>query len=195
MRSFAILLAAGQSERFGEEDKLLAPLNETPLVVHAADRLRHSACERCIIVTSNTDVARAVPDFENVHVPADKSSLSASLSAGVGRAKAQGAARVLVALGDMPFVRDATLQEVLGLGALHGVSAAFDGVAAMPPVSFRANHFDALLEGRGDQGARRLLRDLPTEARVTCDRAELIDVDTFEDLQHASERLADHMRR
>ena len=63
MRTVGILLAAGQSRRFGPTDKLMAPLHGRPLVTYAAATLRAVAPDVLIAVTSSEIVAAELDGF------------------------------------------------------------------------------------------------------------------------------------
>lgn len=185
MTAVGVLLAAGQSRRFGPGDKLLADLGGRPLVTHAAAALTHTGCDKLIAVTSNPAVADVLSGFEHVEPDRPDDGQSASLRAGVRRASQEGAKCVLVALGDMPFVTPETLARALAMGQRHGVAMATDGTCRMPPICFGHSLFSSILELTGDQGARAILRTLPSEAKVLISTQELRDIDTSEDMAAA----------
>jgi len=178
-----VLLAAGQSERFGS-DKLLVPLQGIPVALHAAARLaamgtgwRFAVCREASPLAAELDAL----GFDVVVNPDPARGLSSSLALGVERAELVGAKAVLVALADMPFV---------SAGHLAALLASFDPVTApvvaseragvpMPPALFSRNVFDDLRASKGDQGARDLLR---RAARVAADPHELADIDRPEDI-------------
>ena len=189
MTTVGLLLAAGRSERFGREDKLLAPLWGAPLVTHAARVLVGAGCDQLIAVTSSPAVADVLPGFEIVGIGERAPLQSDSLRAGIARAKGLGADQALIALGDMPCVSLATLQELLRICPAGGASAATDGLRRMPPACFASELFSALLDLKGDQGARAFLKDLPLDACVRVAGQELLDIDTVEDLRRAESSL------
>lgn len=179
----AILLAAGRSERFGADDKLMALLDGEPLALHAARRIAELAPGRRIAVCQSADgplAARlAALGFEIAVNPHPERGLSQSLACGVAEAGAAEAA--LVCLADMPFVTTAHLKGLLArfdAGAAL-VVASKRGDMAMPPALFARSLFGALQTGEGDQGGRALLSGA---ALVAADAAELADVDRPDDL-------------
>ncbi|MEO0372845.1 MAG: NTP transferase domain-containing protein, partial [Pseudomonadota bacterium] len=95
-----VLLAAGASRRFGDADKLLAPLHGTAMVDHAARALRASDLDLWVAVTRSVEVAEALTGFDIVTPPEADPQQADSLRAGVLRARALGADRVTVVLGD-----------------------------------------------------------------------------------------------
>ena len=178
----AVLLAAGASRRFGAADKLLAGLRGRPLVAHAAAALRQSGLAPLIAVTTNPQVAALLPEFRIVRPDLPDPAQSDSLRAGIAAARALGAARVVVALGDMPDVPPDLLRAVAARATDTLPAAATDGARVLPPACFPAALFDALLVARGDRGARGLLAGLPEAQRVPAAPGALRDIDTPADL-------------
>lgn len=170
----ALLLAAGQSRRFGAEDKLLAPFRGAPLVSHAAKAL--ARFERKIAVVSSPQVRDLLSGFEIVQLDGDAAQ-SRSLQAGVAQAPA---APLLVTLGDMPLITAAHLVAVVAACPVGGVAASHDGSRPMPPACFDPALFPELLATTGDQGAGPLLRRLACPVPAPPDL--LADVDTPGDL-------------
>jgi molybdenum cofactor cytidylyltransferase len=182
----AILLAAGQSTRFGEDDKLLADLDGRPLILHAADYVMGVGAGRMIAVcgaqAGEIEALLSRLGFEIVINANAEQGLSTSLACGIEAAEQGGAAAAVICLGDMPFV---------SAGHLHALLAKFDPVrapivasraagAAMPPAILARSCFDELRRGRGDKGARVLLSSADY---VEAAPEELADIDTIEDLR------------
>ncbi len=185
MKTAGILLAAGASRRFGPDDKLLAIMNGAPLVTHAAKALRDFAPDRLIAVVRDPAVADLLDGFDVVFPDAPDPAQSDSLRAGLARADALGADRVMIALGDMPFVTARLLGQVAALCTDHRPSALTDGQRPMPPACFPNSCLPELLTMTGDRGAARLLRDLPEDALVRAPSKILRDIDTLEQLTSA----------
>lgn len=182
----AILLAAGQSRRFGPNDKLLAPLVGEPLALHAARRIVELAPGRRIAVCHAADnvLARqlAALDFEIVVNPDPERGLSHSLARGIGEA-AQGAqAAALVCLADMPFVTTVHLRALLARFdmAEAPVVGSTNGRVAMPPALFARALFDRLTASSGDRGGQALLTGA---ALVAASARALADIDRPADLE------------
>ncbi|MEO1680498.1 MAG: nucleotidyltransferase family protein [Pseudomonadota bacterium] len=185
-----LLLAAGQSRRFGPADKLLAPLEGAPLVTHAAQALAASGAAPLVAVVDSARVASLLPDFIIVQPGPEAPAQSASLTAGIARLRALGAPASLIALGDMPRVTPALLNAVASVAAEAPgqPTAATDGTQVMPPACFPAALFSALEALTGDRGAGALLRDLPARALVRADPEILADVDRPEDLSRLAQQ-------
>ena len=181
----AILLAAGGSRRFGDADKLLAPLAGMPMVLHAAARIADLVPGRRIAVCPAADGALArhlAPlGFEIVANPDEAAGLSHSLALGIAEAARGPEAAALVMLADMPFATTAHLQALLARfdPAQAPVVASSDGRAAMPPALFARPLFGPLQAGTGDRGGKALLAEA---ALVAAPHAELADIDRRGDM-------------
>lgn len=182
-----ILLAAGCGSRFGA-NKLLAPLADgTPLAIAATRRLQSALGEVVAVVRRGDPVLSAMLTAEGVHVVVCENAhtgMGASLAAGV--AASRGARGWLVALADMPYIKDSTLQravQVLETGGL--LVAPFHAGRRGHPVGFHSSFRDELLALSGDTGAREILTQYATS--LTCldvdDAGVVLDVDTPADLQ------------
>ena len=180
MTNAAVLLAAGHSRRFGRDDKLLAKFLGKPLVLHAADALERFAPDHLVAVVSSQDVADVLPHFDVQMIPGTLAEQSESLKRGYARAIELGARRILVVLGDMPFVTPGLLAKVVGQATDTLPAAASDGKTVMPPVCLPATWSDAINALTGDRGAAALLRDLPEQQRIVVKTAALTDIDTPE---------------
>jgi molybdenum cofactor cytidylyltransferase len=188
MNLAGILLAAGRGRRFdptGGRNKLLQPLPGGEPVVAASARHLLSAVSRVIAVVPPDDggvaaLLRALGCEVTLCEQAD-SGMGASLVQAVRHSlPADG---WLVALGDMPYVQEATLaalRDAVRGGA--GIAVPVHGGRRGNPVAFGAAHRDALLALGGDQGARRLLQTHPVLGVAVDDPGILRDIDTPADL-------------
>ena len=185
-RIAGILLAAGQSRRMGRRNKLLAEIDDTPMIARAAAGLRASAAGPLVVVTGHeADKVRAAVGEDGVsfvHNPAYGDGLSGSIRVGLA-ALPDDVDGVVICLGDMPRV---------GAGHIDKLIAAFspeDGRAiCVPtyrgkrgnPVLWSEAFFSDMMSVAGDVGARHLIgehADQVTEVEMA-DDGVLIDVDT-----------------
>jgi molybdenum cofactor cytidylyltransferase len=88
-----------------------------------------------------------------------------------------------VALGDMPFVRPATIRALTdALGAGANIAAPSSQGRRGNPVAFAKAHLADLLALEGDQGARRILAAQPVVQVEVADPGIFSDIDTPADL-------------
>lgn len=186
-RVAAILLAAGQSTRFGAEDKLMADFKGKPLIVHALETVAS------LPFAHHIAVVRPLPLAPVIHRKLDRrgyalivndspeEGLSGSIVRAVRHAadlKCQG---VLLCLADMPHVGQGHLMRIcLAAEDIRSVVATTDGFTPCPPAFIGRRHFDEVLALRGDQGARALISH---GLLIETDGPALRDIDTPEDLE------------
>ena len=184
-----ILLASGRSRRFGEGDKLMAPLNDRPLLQHVIEQVDSiDFCTRLAVVGVDQDERQALlaaAGFELVFNDNPDAGQGHSLACGI--LAATGLAdidRAMIVLGDMPAVTPA-LFEALASAMAPGVPAVMseaEGIKS-PPALFRRVCFADLATLQGDKGARGVFNMLPGATTVPVDAAALVDVDTPADLR------------
>ncbi len=189
-RITAIVLAAGKSLRMGS-NKLLVELNGRPLLRHSVEALKASSVNDVIVVTGNeperVQTALERLDVKFVHNANFVEGLSTSLKRGLAAAPAEADA-ALVCLGDMPLVDAQTINRLVAAFnvAEHRTICVptFEGKRGNP-VLWGRQHFIAINEIEGDQGARLLLDALSDEVVEIAvkTQAVLIDVDTPQGLQ------------
>nr|WP_010394677.1 NTP transferase domain-containing protein [Paracoccus sp. TRP] len=174
------LLAAGQSQRFGSEDKLLALWRGRPLVDWAAEALRAAGCDQLIAVVSSPQVGDRLTGFHLLPVPPGLP-MSHSFGRALGYASEAGAEGLLICLGDMPNVDTALLHQLSG----HTHSAAcISAGRPMPPAYVAASDFAAARAApTGDHGARHIIATIPPERLIAIDAATAHDIDRPKDLR------------
>lgn len=178
----AVLLAAGQSRRFGPPDKLLADLAGKPLVWHAAQALLLPAIDHRVAVAASDAVADIlIPLGFAVQMLPTGQPQSASLAAGIAALADLGVDRAVVALGDMPFVQSGDIAQLLAFPPDQPACVWAEN-APTPPAIFPRSWFPHLTALTGDRGAGTLLRDIPAKARLSLPAGRLRDIDRPEDL-------------
>lgn len=179
LKTVGILLAAGRSRRFGENDKLLAPWRGAPLVLAAARTLAAAGCEALAAIVSSDAVGDVLPeDYALCRVPQGQP-LSASFRRAREWALAVEADRLLIALGDMPAIAPETLRR---LAARPESGACIHRGIRMPPALLRVEDLRGFALEEGDRGARGLLATLPETALLPLAENEARDVDYPQDL-------------
>ncbi|MBR0552647.1 nucleotidyltransferase family protein [Stakelama marina] len=174
-----VLLAAGRSRRFGDQDKLSIDYLGRPLGLHVVVALEAVRFATRIAVVSGTALDLGAHGFDVVANDDPAAGLSRSLRLGVEQAMQRDIEAVLVALADMPRVTAMHVWHMLDYAeGPDTVIASSDGRAPCPPALFGRTHFDALLSQTGDTGARDLIR---AGHHMVASPDELIDIDTPED--------------
>lgn len=179
--SVGILLAAGKSRRFGDQDKLLQHLDGRPLCLHAGDAMRKAGLSRCLAVVSHDDVEKLLTGFEILRCSGNQSD---SLKAGVQAASALGADQIVICLADMPFVTTAMITELLHLARTYPTCASIEAGRISPPAVFPKDRFKELLTLDGDRGAHTLFQSLPNEAFLDAKTGALADLNTIDDFRN-----------
>lgn len=184
-----ILLAAGAGTRFGG-DKLLFPLADGTLVgVQAARNLLGGVDQGIAVVRPSDRRLADLLEAEGLRVvfcPHSQDGMGTSLAFGV--TAVQDADGWLIALADMPFIRNGTICGVAGLLRAGAPIAApqYQGRRGHP-VGFARGFFHDLARLKGDQGARALLAVHAGQIQVLeCeDPGIFADIDTPTDLSNA----------
>jgi len=193
-RIAALVLAAGQSQRMGAENKLLAAVDGKPMVAHAVSEAIAAGADPVIVVTGHEreriELALASLAVTPVYNPEYAAGLSTSLRRGLA-ALPEDVDGVLVCLGDMPRISAAVIAQLI---------AAFDPLEGRAicvptwrgkrgnPVLFARRFVPEMQEVAGDVGARALVGEYPDLlCEVAMDETHsgdgvLLDVDTPEAL-------------
>ena len=194
----ALLLAAGQSRRFGS-NKLASVITvngqQKTLLLHTLDNWL-AAFDRVYLMLPADDRALLllINDLPNQQrrritiVPVSKPALGMSQSLQAGITASEDAAGWLIGLADMPWVTPPVLialQQAMATGAKIAAPDYQGGRGQ--PVGFHADYKKALTALRGDKGARQLLKAAAGQivAIETEDDGILRDIDSPADLAGA----------
>jgi molybdenum cofactor cytidylyltransferase len=113
----AILMAAGESRRWGEGNKLIADIDGRPMLRRTAETLLKSGVRPVLAVTGHEPDAVAAAlaglDITLRHAPDYAAGMSASLKTGIA-AVPDDCDAAMICLGDMPFVRPDTFRRLTG---------------------------------------------------------------------------------
>ncbi len=182
----AILLAAGQSKRFGSP-KLLHPLNDgTPLGLIAAQKLCEVFANVLVVINPHS------PELANMYRALDvRVIVNSNAEQGLGTSLALGIAQSansqgwLIALADMPFIKTETIHTV-AYSLMQGAKIAapcYQGKRGHP-VGFAQLFKNELLQLNQDTGANQLLQRYAEQVHLiaTEDSGILQDIDAPADL-------------
>ncbi|MBM4466443.1 MAG: molybdenum cofactor cytidylyltransferase [Chloroflexi bacterium] len=188
----AIVLAAGESQRFGQPKQLL-PVGSKTMIQHVVDVALSSPVEQVIVVLGcrAAEIKASIADRPVQMVVNErwKSGLSSSVQAGLSAVKPQVNAALFV-LADQPGV---TPQVIARLVERYRQTRAPIVVPTHRgrrgnPVLFGRSLFGELMQVKGDQGGRELIAqhsDHLEEVEVETE-AILVDIDTADDYRAAN---------
>ena len=185
----AILLAAGGSSRLGRP-KQLVEFQGKPLIRRSAEVLAASACSPVVVVLgAEIEGSRGKLGGLNVSICINEDwnvGISSSIKAGLEYIleRVHDIDAVLIALCDQPYISTDDfdrLKDEFQTGRSPIVASAYNDVVGVPAI-FAREIFDSLLDLKGDQGARYLLRQNPEQISLVAVNHARFDIDTPEDL-------------
>jgi molybdenum cofactor cytidylyltransferase len=186
-----ILLAAGQSKRFGGI-KQLTDIYGQPMICHCLSQYRQGdkwmsgITSGCVVLGSNAElVSQVLPDNINQYV------VSYWLN-GMGYSLAQSihnvavdTSHVLIGLGDQVAITQSMISQLLEQAQKHPshIAAAQYNNGLGAPVIFPRQFFSELSQLTGDKGAKLLLQQYPQQIISLAMPEASFDIDTPEDLK------------
>lgn len=187
----AAILAAGSSNRFGDQDKLVAELNGKMLGQHAAETVTSLGMTNIAVIVSSAQSPCIAPwsalGFDIIVNGKADEGMGSSVAHAAKFATGCNASGLLVCLADMPFISPPLLDRIMSAfqkNGRQGVFAASHDDVRSPPALFGSEMFSELALLSGAQGARRLLSGavaLPATSR------EIADIDHVTELNRWNE--------
>lgn len=185
-----IVLASGLSQRFGNENKLLALLGEKRIAKYSAGLWQERPLNHKIVVVPphETELSQIYAESGwNVIVNSNpKDGLSSSLKHGVRYAKHTQVDGVIVSLADMPYIDDVHITKVARALATNDAVMCKSTQSMTPPAGFRNSLFDDILSLTGQNGAKSIYLSAAKRAEIELPDNSLIDIDTITDLKVAN---------
>jgi len=193
----AVLLAAGASKRFGENNKLLSDLGGKPLIRRVAEAVVCSGVE--IVVVTGCDRFLIEKALEGLplrfaHNSNWESGMGSSIAVGI-MALGQQVEGAFVVPGDLPFltsdlIKDLTAFFMESRGALITYPTTSKG-KQRNPVLWPRRFFPSLAVLSGSSGAKHLLQNCENSQKQAhlFDESAYADIDAPSDLEAARSRL------
>lgn len=180
-----IILAAGLSKRFGDENKLLADLNGKPILQHVLETAEVINCgQRLAVVLDNADVKNICKSYgyDTVLNSAPEHGQGRSIALGAEYAIKSGAKSACIMLGDMPFVSSEHLEKLLEASADSDcVFSTYDG-NRLPPAIFSGEALRRLTSLDANAGAKSLFL-AKDSVGIALPSLQAQDIDTQDELQ------------
>ncbi len=187
---YFIYLAAGNSSRFGKDNKLLHNYDGCAIFRHTLDKLcsacKHHSHTDIIVVTKHSEILSYTKDMgiTTVYEPEMPNQISYTIKAGIHAIKQLNDEDFLVfVVADQPLLSANTLEKFISIAKTDVLTAsAFYGDTRGNPTMFSAKLAPQLLSLRGDVGGKVILSKYPP-ARIPVDnKLELVDIDTIDEL-------------
>lgn len=196
----AVILAAGESRRFGPENKLVAEVGGVPLVRRVAEAVARAGVAEIVVVTGHErEAVEAALDglvlrfAYNSHWP---DGMGTSIAAGVA-ALGGDAAGAFIVPGDMALISAALIETLMRAFEVDDAANIIVPVTVCGeqrnPVLWPRTYFSELARLEGAEGAKKLItKNSASCKQVTIDDESLFgDVDTRDELADARARLGD----
>lgn len=185
----AILLAAGKSERMGQ-NKLLLPFGGRTVIQRTLDSLLASRAAEVIVVLGNKsrEINASIGSRRALVVlnPNFARGMSTSLIAGLGMVSSR-ARFIIVALGDQPLVTPRVYNQLIeaALNSEKGIIVPTCKGERGNPIVISTRYRAGLLKQKGDIGGRELLKSHPEdvlEVPVDCEGV-VVNINTKEEYE------------
>lgn len=181
-----ILLAAGQSSRFGSNKLLHRLEGGMPVAVVSALKLKENVDRLLVIIKPEDDELREIfKKLEIKTLSCERSHLGIGDSISAAVKASHDASAWIIALADMPYIQSqtiATLGNMMRIGA--AISAPMKNGHRGHPVGFNKKFLDPLILLSGDEGARHIIATHKDEfiGFASQDQGIHRDIDLPEDL-------------
>lgn len=182
----AVILASGQSHRFGATNKLLADFQGKPLLSYAVKAVITAGFGTCLASVPRGEATlidlvqkAGVEPLLNEH-PERGQDYAVSLA--VEQAQNRGSEGLMLVLGDMPFVTTSHLLELCSRVCHSHAAVSSAQTIMMPPVLFSRECYPFLLSLAGEGRARDFLRGLDKVVKVPLGDLAARDIDRPEDI-------------
>lgn len=187
----ALILAAGQSKRMGDENKLLLPYKGVSVLSHIIVQVKKAGVSRIFAVTGHEreKVAAEISrhDITIIHNDLYGEGMSSSVKSGI-KSLPDDVDAVLVILGDMPGITAEIISKIMiAYNPAEGrkiIIPTHRGKRGNPLLWDR-DFFSDFERLKGDRGAKTLLRDYPdfiAEVEIGAE-AIFMDIDSLEAYQ------------
>jgi len=183
-----ILLAAGTSSRLGKPKQLLK-FNETTLLQNAIIQAKSLPNSFVLVVTGaykeSIDLEVATTDTQSVHNPNWELGMGSSIAIGLKKLQEVKPTikACIISVCDQPYISTAIFKDLIykynesGKGIVASEYANTLGT----PVLFSNSYFDEILNLKGNEGAKKILKHYKEDVAAVPFEKGAIDIDTIDD--------------
>ncbi|UZR96071.1 nucleotidyltransferase family protein [Chondrinema litorale] len=183
----AVILAAGGSSRLGFPKQLLE-LKQKTLVARSCETILETGIENLIVVTGayEDDIKKSISSYhvKIAHNPDWETGMASSIKKGINELLKSNfnIEAVLICLCDQPFLDTHHIKEVIKSYYKTGkpIIASYYNDLESVPALFNHSLFESLLELKGQEGARKIIRKQPSLVVNVPFSKGVYDVDTPE---------------
>ena len=191
MKLGCVVMAAGESRRFGEANKLLQEFDGVPLYVRALSAVPEQVFDRVCVVTGYAPIQSLARERGFLTAVNDRPELGISRTIQLGLEQMPDCDGVMFMTTDQPLLTADTLRKLAAAFAEDSncmYAAAHDGKRGNPCL-FPRDLFDELRALEGDAGGSRVIKKHPDRLHLLeVPAAELEDCDTAEALNALKKR-------
>tara|TARA_Y100001960_G_C14762785_1_gene875054 strand:+ start:1468 stop:3117 length:1650 start_codon:yes stop_codon:yes gene_type:complete len=193
----SIILAAGQSRRMGDKNKLLEYFNDKPIINHSIDSALLAKINPIHVITGYQEkeilaVATKNKDITFVHNPEYENGMSTSIKAGL-RSLPEEIDAVLILLGDMPLVDVSIIERLItnfNPQAGQSIGVPVTKGKRGNPILWSKQYFQEIEKISGDVGAKHLIGEFSEGVyEIECDKSVITDIDTPENLRKINKNI------
>lgn len=189
----AVILAAGESRRMGQQNKLLLPIDGEALVLKLAKSVCASDVDQVLVVVGHEaeKIRQALQDLPLSFIfnPRFREGMTSSIQAGA-KAMSQDSEGLMICLADMPLIETSEINRLVHAYVENRnkeerliVAPVFQGQRGNP-VMFSSEFREDILQHKG-YGCRGIILNYPECVKEVIMQNDYIlrDVDTLEDYQ------------
>ena len=185
-----VVMAAGASERFGE-NKLLRELAGRPVASYTLAAIPAEAFSKVVVVTRFAEIAALARSRGFTVTENDAPGEGVSRTIRLGLAEVSDCDAVLFTVADQPLLTGDTIRRILKAWRPGGICAAADGDRRGNPCLFDRAFFPELIALEGDHGGASVIRrHAEALTLVQTPARELWDCDTPKALEDLKEMLS-----
>jgi len=158
----AILLAAGQSKRMNDENKLIKKIKGKPLIKHSVINILESSIDELIIITGhqNKILEKIIDKNDKIKIIFNsqfKTGMASSIKIGI-KSLSKKTKAFFICLGDMPMVNKQIYNQLIKFVNNKEVIIPTYKKQQGNPILFSITMKDKIMNIKGDEGAKEILK-------------------------------------